>query len=219
MIQLYKSPKILKSIYPDLIWDINSEEEIFLTFDDGPHPEITSWVLGQLDEYNAKATFFCVGKNLDDFSETAIEATKRGHLLANHSQNHEDGRRTEDEAYFQSIATCWDKIVDIQGNKIKLLRPPYGQIRKRQIQQLTSEYRIIMWSHLAWDFKPNLKIQNSIENLKKAKPGSIIVFHDNEKSFQNLRQILPEVLTHWASKNYKFNTLSNVSRYTRTYFP
>ncbi|MEP1097484.1 MAG: polysaccharide deacetylase family protein [Cyclobacteriaceae bacterium] len=211
MIQLYKSPKILKTIYPDLTWDINSEKEIFLTFDDGPHPEITKWVLDQLDDYDAKATFFCVGKNLEDFKQTALETTKRGHLLANHSQNHEDGRRTENEDYYQSLSACLDKIEDIQGVKRKLFRPPYGQIKRQQIRQIRSEYQIVMWSHLAWDFKSNLKISESIENLMKAKPGSIIVFHDNEKSFNNLKQILPKVLAYWASKNYKFNTLSNVN--------
>ncbi|MEP5612368.1 MAG: polysaccharide deacetylase family protein [Cyclobacteriaceae bacterium] len=211
MIQLYKSPKILKNIYPDLTWDTNSEEEIFLTFDDGPHPEITTWVLDRLEEHDAKATFFCVGANLVAFRSTALETAKRGHLLANHSQNHEDGRRTENEDYYESISTCMNKIEDIQGSKRKLFRPPFGQIKRQQAKRLRNEYRIIMWSHLAWDFKPKLKISESIENLKKAKPGSIVVFHDNEKSFHNLKQILPEMLTYWAAKNYKFNTLLNVN--------
>lgn len=207
MIQLYKSPKILKNIYPDLVWDTNSKDEVFLTFDDGPHPDITPWVLDQLDSYAAKATFFCVGANLEQFKKTAMETIARGHLLANHSQNHEDGRRTEDEIYFESISSCWEKIEKIQGGKKKLFRPPFGQIRKHQIQKLKTEYRIVMWSHLAWDFKEGLNVTESVNKLKKAKPGSIVVFHDNEKSFENLKKILPEVIAFWSSLGYRFSTL------------
>ncbi len=202
-----QTPGILKKIYPSLTWEKESSSEIYLTFDDGPHPEITPWVLEQLDAYEAKATFFCVGECLNQFKKIAEETINRGHKLANHTYHHEKGWKTSNDAYGKSVEKCNKVVNEIQKQPNKLFRPPYGRIRRNQILQLRSNFRIIMWSHLALDFKEKLNISKSIRKLKAARPGSIIVFHDNEKSFENLRKMLPECLAHWSSLNYKFAVL------------
>ena len=207
MIQFHKTPKILEKIYPALEWKKESLNELFLTFDDGPHPEITSWVLKELDRFDAKATFFCVGENLKLHPETAKKIVSTGHHIANHTKDHSKGWEIPNQDYFRNISACEEEINNVQQKENRLFRPPYGRIRKTQIEELKSKYQIIMWSHLSWDFDKNLNISKSIKSLKIAKPGSIIVFHDSEKSFDNLKILLPEVLTHWSSLNYKFSTL------------
>lgn len=206
MIHLYKTPKLAKIIYPSLIWEKESMDTIYLTFDDGPHPEITNWVLDELEKVKAKATFFCIGDHLQKFNETAVRIISKAHRIANHTQEHLRGWDVDDDTYFESIADCGREIKRLQGSS-KLFRPPYGRIKKTQIKKLRSTYQIIMWSHLSWDFDKKLNIGKSVASLKKAKPGSIVVFHDSEKAFQNLKQLLPEVLLHWSSLNYKFETL------------
>ncbi len=203
-----QTPDLIKKIYPSLIWEKKSQDELFLTFDDGPHPEVTPWILDLLDHYQAKATFFCVGENLAQFNQTAIDTVNRGHKLGNHTNHHENGWKTKTREYLKSIYECNELFTEIQRRKNELFRPPYGRIKRSQILELKSDYRIIMWSHLAGDFKKKLDVSKSIRMLKKTRPGSIIVFHDNEKSFENLKAILPACLEHWSSLNYKFSVIS-----------
>lgn len=207
MIQLYKSPQVLKKAYPNLIWDKQSKDEIYLTFDDGPHPEITPWVLNELSKHDAIATFFCIGNNLKDHRKISEDVIAEGNLIANHSFNHENGWQVSNEEYFKSIRACNELVEDIQGSRNRLFRPPYGKIKNEQIRKLNKDYDIVMWSHLAWDFKKNLDISKSMKELKKAGPGSVVVFHDNEKSLINLKLLLPEVLSYWSSLDFKFSTL------------
>ncbi len=204
---LQQTPGLLKRIYPSLTWKKESENEIFLTFDDGPHPTITRWILDELDKYQAKATFFCVGENLSLFREMAEETRSRGHMLANHTFRHENGWKTRSKNYLKSISACNDLLAEMVNCSNQLFRPPYGRIKRNQISEVRKNYEIVMWSHLSWDFKKNLDISSSIENLQKAQLGSIVVFHDNEKSFGNLKKILPPVLEHWSSLNYEFSVL------------
>ncbi len=207
MIQIHRTPMILEKIYPSLTWRRDSNDELFLTFDDGPHPEITSWVLEELDKYQAKATFFCVGENLNSQSKIVNRMVEKGHLLANHTQNHLKGWKVNNNDYVENVLECEAEIRKIQEQKRQLFRPPYGRIKKSQIEKLKSQYEIIMWSHLSWDFDNNLNASVAIKNLKKARPGSIIVFHDSEKAFKNLKKILPEILPYWTSLHYRLNRL------------
>jgi len=207
MIQLHRTPSILSKWYPSLIWSRPHSDGLLLTFDDGPHPAITLWVLEQLEKYHAKATFFCVGENIEKFGDVTKQIVSRGHLVANHTHNHLRGWKTDDTYYLENVTKCQKEIDLHQHTDINYFRPPYGRINRNQIRTLNKVYDIVMWSHLSWDFYEHLNIKRSIKGLKKAKPGSIIVFHDSEKSFKNLQRLLPELLAYWSSNHLKFSTL------------
>jgi peptidoglycan/xylan/chitin deacetylase (PgdA/CDA1 family) len=194
-------------MYPSYVWEKPSQKNIYLTFDDGPHPTCTDWIMDELDKFQAKATFFCIGENLIRFKDIAQELVNRGHLLANHTYKHEKGSNTDRDKFIASINDCNLILNQLQGFENTLFRPPYGRLRRSQKKMIIGYYQIIMWTHLAWDFRLNLNIDRSIKKLLQVKPGSIVVFHDNEKSFKNLQQILPTVLSHWSSLNYTFSTL------------
>lgn len=203
MIRFFKTPWIVRKWYPFLTWRFDCNDSIFLTFDDGPHPEATSWVLEQLDQYKAKATFFCLGKNITKYPETAKLVVDRGHTIGNHGFNHLNGWKTSDHAYLQDINACDDALDEI-GIKTNLFRPPYGRIRKRQI---LNDKRTILWSYVSWDFDSGVSSDLAFRKLKKAKSGDIIVFHDSEKAFKNLKAILPQILSYFHSKGLKFEAI------------
>lgn len=207
MIQIHKTPVLVRKAYPSLTWDRSSKDEIFLTFDDGPHPEVTRWVLEELGKFGAMGTFFCVGENIRKYRSTAEEVVAQGHLIGNHTQNHLKGWNTTTAKYLENVAECEEEIVGVQPQSASIFRPPYGRIKKAQVKALRTTYQIVMWSHLSWDFDRQLDVQKSLRNLRKAGPGSIVVFHDSNKAFKNLKALLPEMLTYWASLGYKFRTL------------
>lgn len=200
--QFYQTPKFLEWLYPGLTWRKNTDSEIFLTFDDGPDEEVTPWVLHILEKYNAKATFFVVGENYQRQPATADALLQNGHKIANHTFNHLKGWQVNDRNYLDNVWKCRNTINS--GNK--LFRPPYGRIKRSQIQKLR-EFDIIMWSHLSWDFAKGMKVDKSIKALSKAPPGSILVFHDSKKSFPNLKQILEPILINLHTRGLKFETL------------
>ena len=205
MIQFYKTPWLTRKWYSNFVWSLPDQQSIYLTFDDGPHPEVTPWVIEQLNEFNAKATFFCIGKNLSDYPELGKELIYAGHTLGNHTEHHLNGWKTTNKTYEQDINQC-DLSLEKLGIRNQLFRPPYGRIRKSQQSRL-KERKIIMWSHLSWDFKEDLNVKKSITRLQKAKPGSILVFHDSVQAFHNLKIILPEILKHFTLRGLKFETL------------
>lgn len=207
MIQFHRTPSFVKKWYPSLTWERPSKDAIYLTFDDGPHPAITPWVMEQLDNVGAKATFFCVGENIKKYPEITKKLVQRGHRLGNHTFNHLKGWHTSDQQYIENVKVCDEVIEQFQEEEKKLFRPPYGRIKKSQVHFLRDQYDIVMWSHLSWDFAKNLDVDKSIRKLKKVKPGNIIVFHDSSKSFKNLQQILPEVLQFYLQNGFKFETL------------
>ncbi|MFI5220742.1 MAG: polysaccharide deacetylase family protein [Bacteroidia bacterium] len=175
---------------------------VYLTFDDGPHPEVTGWVLDQLEKFSAKATFFCVGENAVKFPSTVESIIKAGHSVGNHSFNHLNGWKTENQVYFENVSKCAEVIHS------DLFRPPYGKIRLSQINELKKKYRIVMWSLLSRDYDPMLNVNESTTTLKKkSRTGSVIVFHDSLKSEKNLRIILPEMLKYWNENNFKMRCL------------
>ncbi|MEP1032081.1 polysaccharide deacetylase family protein [Ekhidna sp.] len=205
MIRFYRTPWISQARYPELIWNIDSEESLYLTFDDGPHPEVTPWVIKELRKVGAKATFFCLGKHIKEYESIARAIIKDGHIIGNHTYSHLNGWKTLNMTYQEDIRTCDNELMKL-GIHNQLFRPPFGRIKKGQISALKNR-KIVMWSHLSWDFDPKLDVNKSIEQLKAAKPGSIILFHDSIKAFNNLKIILPEILSFFSSKGVKFESI------------
>jgi peptidoglycan/xylan/chitin deacetylase (PgdA/CDA1 family) len=182
-------PEFVQKLYSSVIWRIpNATNAVYLTFDDGPHPEVTPWVLDQLRMYNAKATFFCIGQNAEKYPELIERILAGGHALGNHSFSHKDGWKTKDQVYLADIEQA-DKIL-----RTSLFRPPYGRIKRSQIANLQSQYTIVNWSLMPGDFDVNISAEACFRNLMKAKAGDIICLHDNERSMQHLKYILPRFL-------------------------
>lgn len=189
----------LRKIYSSaLTWKIPVEEnKIFLTFDDGPHPTITPFVLNCLKQHNAKATFFCIGKNVQLYQGVFQQIINEGHRVGNHTHNHLNGWKTTDKKYFENIILA-RKFIDSN-----LFRPPYGRITRFQIQQLKSIFSIIMWDVLSGDFDAELSPQKCLQNVvSNTSSGSIIVFHDSEKAFPRLEYALPKALEFFAEQGY-----------------
>ena len=183
------SSKVLKPIYPELTWnrESNGEKKVYLTFDDGPNPEATSFVLDVLKSYNFKATFFCIGDNVKKHASTYNRILEEGHRTGNHTFNHLNGFKTENNAYVANVRLAAEKIDS------SLFRPPYGRLKKKQIDQIIPDYEIIMWSILSGDFDPKLKRDKAFSDIVKlTKNGSIIVFHDSLKALDNLHYLLPK---------------------------
>jgi len=180
------------------------EKQIFLTFDDGPTPEITTQVLLLLKEFQVKATFFCVGKNVETHPEIFREIIEQGHVAGNHTYSHPNGWKTSDKIYLDDI----DKAS--QFIKSKLFRPPYGKISPLQWLYLRKKYRIALWTCLSKDYSEKLSNNKIFSRIVKAThPGAIIVFHDSKKAWQKLKNVLPEYLEYLKSENYKCLPLKN----------
>lgn len=191
-------PKWLRMFYPSVEWQVKGGNSVYITFDDGPHPIITPKVLDILDKGRAKATFFCVGDNVQKYPEIYQQILNRGHRTANHSFNHLNGWKTNNQAYFTNIEKA-ASLIDSD-----LLRPPYGKITPLQIQKLKRHYRIIMWTVLTYDFSNKITPDECLQNsLKGLKPGSIVVFHDSEKSASNMLYVLPRFLEQCKNRGLK----------------
>lgn len=201
-----KTPGFVKKIFKDRVWDIDTKEKnIYLTFDDGPHPVITSAILKELKKYNAQATFFCIGKNVLSHPEVYIRVIEDGHTVGNHTQNHLNGWKTKDKIYLEDIALA-KKHIDSN-----LFRPPYGRMTRFQQKQLSAPkfaLKTVMWSVLSGDFDPSLKPEQCLENvLLNSKEGSIVVFHDSEKAGEKVLFALPRVLEYFTDKGYSFKKI------------
>ncbi len=205
---LVKTPWLLKKMYPQLIWDGDkSNRTIYLTFDDGPIPFVTPFVLNILAQYNAKATFFCIGDNVTKHTEIFENVKAAGHAIGNHTFNHLKGWDTDDEAYLQNFIKA-DELL-----QTSLFRPPYGRIKRSQIKllkQCKPDIKIIMWDVLSGDFDVNLSPEKCLQNvLKYTEPGSIIVFHDSLKAFDRLEYVLPRAMEVWSKEGYNFSCLNH----------
>ncbi|HRZ30962.1 MAG TPA: polysaccharide deacetylase family protein [Flavobacterium sp.] len=200
-----KTNRLIKYIFSNYVWNIpNVEKKVYLTFDDGPTPEITEWVLEQLKTYNAKATFFCIGNNIAKHPEIFKRLLNEGHTIGNHTQNHVKGWETENNTYFGEVEKC-DEVISKQTNiDSKLFRPPYGKIKPSQSNYLRKlGYKIIMWDVLSADFDTTISKEKCLENvLKNVESGSIIVFHDSIKAFPNLEYTLPKTLEFLSKNGY-----------------
>lgn len=208
-----KTHSILKKIFSKYIWDLpNCENKIYLTFDDGPTPEITNWVLDTLEKHNAKATFFCIGKNIEKEPALFKRIIDQHHAIGNHTQDHANGWATPKETYLESIATCANTIENHICSKSspKLFRPPYGKAKSSQIDALLKlGYKIVMWDVLSADFDTSITKEKCLENvITNIKSGSIIIFHDSVKAFPNLEYTLPRVLEYIDQKHFQYATVS-----------
>ncbi|HEY0174954.1 MAG TPA: polysaccharide deacetylase family protein [Pedobacter sp.] len=203
---LVKSPLLLKWYYPSLVWNKSRNEKVlYLTFDDGPIPVVTDFVLNTLKNFNCKATFFCIGDNIYKHPEIFKQVKKDGHAIGNHTFNHLKGWKTDDSTYIQNFGQCQELT------QTNLFRPPYGRIKKTQINQLKKinpELSIIMWDVLSGDFDPELSPEKCYENvIRHTTSGSIIVFHDSLKAFDRLKFALPAALKFFINQGYQFRTL------------
>lgn len=209
---LTKTPRIIQSLLRNYTWRFfTDKKEIYLTFDDGPTPEITNWVLDILAENNAKATFFCIGKNIINHPEITKKIQEGKHAIGNHTQNHLNGRKNRTKKYIENTLLAEKEIERLKSeNQNSLLfRPPYGKIKKRQTKKLRSlGYKIIMWDVLSADFDTRITKEKCLQNvLKNTEKGSIIVFHDSKKASERLMYVLPKILKYYSEKGYVFKAI------------
>ncbi len=201
---LIKTPRFIQNLFPNFIWRIPTNRKVvYLTFDDGPIPEVTPWVLDQLDKYHAKATFFCVGENVERFPELLQRIRQNGHAVGSHTYHHLNGWQTDNATYFQDARRC------AKLTRSELFRPPYGKLKRRQAQFLQRHYEVVMWDVLSGDFDPNLSKEACLKNvIKNATNGSIVVFHDSLKAKDKLEYVLPQVLEHFNAMGYTFEVIT-----------
>lgn len=207
MFYLVKSPAWMRFLLKDPLWQVDTgEKTLYLTFDDGPHPEATPFVLGELRKYNAKGTFFCIGKNVVAEPEIYARILDEGHAVGNHTFNHLNAWKVKDEEYLADVMQA--KAV-IDSN---LFRPPYGRITPFLTEQLASQaygLKTVMWTVLSGDFDERLKPESCLQQvLLNAGPGAIVVFHDSAKALPRLKCALPGVLNYFSEKGWKFDKLA-----------
>jgi len=192
-------PRFLTNMMPRMTWGFFGEtNKVFLTFDDGPTPDVTSRVLKELRKYNAKATFFCLGRNVDHYPEIFRDILNDGHSVGNHSYSHLKGFGTKNSQYYKDIELA-RRLIDSE-----LFRPPYGRILHNQVTEILKNYRIIMWDVLSYDYNRRVKGEKIVNNvLRYTRPGSIIVFHDSAKARKNVYYALPRVLESFAEKGFE----------------
>jgi peptidoglycan/xylan/chitin deacetylase (PgdA/CDA1 family) len=205
MFYFVKTPWLLKKLYPHCIWNIPvKEKKIFLTFDDGPHPEATPLVLDELKKYNAKGTFFCIGKNVVEQPALYRRILEEGHRVGNHTHNHLNGWKTSAGPYIENVREA-AKYIDSD-----LLRPPYGRISRFQIATLRTKlnYRIIMWDVLSADFDKAISPEKcALHVISTARAGSIVIFHDSAKAYDRMKIALPKVLEYYSGQGYQFGSI------------
>jgi peptidoglycan/xylan/chitin deacetylase (PgdA/CDA1 family) len=199
-----KPPWWVRRISSGTLWRVPTDEKVlFLTFDDGPGPELTEWILRELEEHNAMATFFCVGENVVKYPEIYRMILSKGHDTGNHTYHHLNGYKTGIGSYIRDVYKA-RKVIDS-----RLFRPPYGRIRPWAARILMRRFRIVLWDVLSMDYDSGLDPKMVLYNVaREARPGSILVFHDNAKAADNLRFVLPMILDHFTRQGYKFLPLT-----------
>ncbi len=209
----HKTPKILKQFFTTYLWHLHPENEkkIYLTFDDGPIPEVTEFVLEQLNKYNAKATFFCIGDNIKKHPQIFKKIISDNHAVGNHTMNHLKAWKSDIETYLKNIKDCENIILEhhkVKNNK-KLFRPPYGQISYSKFKVLEKQgYQIVLWDVLSKDWDHNISREVCLQNvIHHTEPGSILVFHDSIKASKNLTYVLPRVLNYFTEKGFVFDKI------------
>lgn len=203
---LVKTPQFIQTLFPNFVWSMpKTEKAIYLTFDDGPIPEVTPWVIDILKEYDAKGTFFCVGENVDKHPDIHHRLQEEGHVVGNHTYNHLNGWSTENIKYFHNVRRGAFEV------KSELFRPPYGRLNPKQAMFLQRHYDIIMWDVLSGDFDEKITKEKCLKNvLNNTSAGSIVVFHDSLKAKEKLEFVLPIVLEHFTEEGFAFKSIDQV---------
>ena len=218
-----KTHKFISHLFPRYIWKIpNSENKIYLTFDDGPIPNVTEWVLNILKSENIKATFFCIGDNIKKHPKIFERIKNEGHSIGNHTFNHLNGWQTSSSNYIENFKKCSEVLDSLSADRHdartdnkqqttnnRLFRPPYGKISPFQAKEiLNKNYKIIMWDILSYDFDTKISPHKCLSNvIKNTESGSIIVFHDSLKAEQNLRYALPKAIKFLKEKGFEFDVI------------
>ena len=216
-----KTPLLIKKMLPNYIWSLDTSEKIiYLTFDDGPTPEITHWTLNLLKSYQAKATFFCIGHNIEKYPNIFQDILRDGHAIGNHTNNHIKGWKTKTKDYIKNTTEAteiindqiqYSNIVNRKSEFVNLFRPPYGQISPKQGKKLIElGYKIIMWDVLSFDWDKSIKKEECLNNVvSNTVNGSIVVFHDSNKAAKNMQYALPKVLDYFDKRGYIFKAIGN----------
>lgn len=196
-----RAPGVLKLLFPEFVWRYNSgEKKVYLTFDDGPIPESTLWTLDMLRERNVKATFFCVGDNVRKYPDLYRKIVEEGHAVGNHTYNHLRGWQEDSLKYIENVIMASEYI------NSRLFRPPYGMIKRSQAKHLLQEYKVVMWDILSGDYRKDISPQRCFEDVyKKVRPGSIILFHNHQKSEENMRYAVPRLIDTLRMDGYEFD--------------
>ncbi|QKX05134.1 polysaccharide deacetylase family protein [Aquimarina sp. TRL1] len=210
----YKTPKIIKKIFSGCIWDYSNthKKHIHLTFDDGPIPDVTEFVLDELKKYNARATFFCIGDNINKHPSVFKRILSEGHSIGNHTMNHLQAWKTPTDTYVNNIILC-EKQINSHCKRMqqpKLFRPPHGQITLKTYRAIKKMgYKIILWDVLSKDWEASIDREVcSLKTIKHTEEGSIVVFHDSLKAANNMKYALPKVLAHFHKNGYTFNSIT-----------
>jgi peptidoglycan/xylan/chitin deacetylase (PgdA/CDA1 family) len=200
---LFRSPFFLPWFYPTLLWRVNTnEKQLFLTFDDGPVPCVTEFVLDTLKQFDIKATFFCIGENIEKYKSVFMRIGAEGHVIGNHTFNHLKGWNYTTSAYVDNVNRCAELLA-----KGALFRPPYGRITKAQIKALLN-YKIVMWDVLTQDYDHRLTPENCLKgSIRATRFGSIVVFHDSYKAERNMRYALPRYIDYFLNQGFEFKTI------------
>lgn len=195
-----RMPQYIQWFYPSLLWRIpGSGKKVFLSFDDGPTPGITENILEILESYSAKACFFCLGKNVEEFSGLYDQIQECGHATGNHTYSHLNGWKTSFREYINDVYLAREFIDS------RLFRPPFGRIRPSQIKALKEEFEIVMWDVLTGDYNPNVDVTTCYNNAAgKLRSGSVVVFHDSVKASETMLPVLPKLLEYYTSRGYEF---------------
>ena len=204
---LVKTPTLLQRLHPDYRWRMPADAAaptLYLTFDDGPIPEVTPWVLDTLAQYDARGTFFVVGENAERYPDLVVALRERGHTVGSHTWNHLNGWQTDNLPYYHNVRRCAEHVDS------RLFRPPYGRLGPKQARFLRRHYQLVMWDVLSGDFDPSITAQACLRNVLGASTdGSILVFHDSLKAEAKLRYVLPRVLAHFAGAGFAFRALEH----------
>lgn len=203
-----KTPILFRKLYSECIWSIPVKEQtIFLTFDDGPQPGVTDFVLDVLKQHNAKATFFCIGENVKNNLALFQRLSDEGHAVGNHTFNHLNGWKANNKQYYENIELC-NRQLDAYATTYKgkkIFRPPYGKLYPTQYGYLKEKYSVVMWDVLSFDFDLNVDKEEVLENiLNNTRSGSVVVMHDSIKAGSKVKYVLPLLLRHFSDKGYKF---------------
>lgn len=210
-----KTPNFIPKLFSSQIWSFSSKQKsIYLTFDDGPTPKITDWILNTLQQYNAQATFFCIGKNIEEYPPIFNKILQKGHSIGNHTYSHLNGWKISNKDYIENILKA-ERLMNaecrVQNKTLnsKLFRPPYGKIKPSQTKSLQKlGYNIIMWSVLSADFDNEISANKCFDNVvNNTENGTIIVFHDSVKAYNKLKIVLPKVLDYFSKKRYDFRKI------------